>query len=150
MINLKEARTLLRMTQAQFAKFLDIPVTTYQDLENAPGEPAPWVESLIFEKVNRYLESRKVLPLVIDDTAREIHNELDEDLLEGDLQPTDIIQAVIIDDHLVDWYYDEKETEEYMKEADSKERFQYVGDRPHLLSISVRELLFYIEQAPEK
>ena len=147
---LKEYREDMRLTQSQMSLLLGIPLRTYQAYEGGQREPSEWVEKLIYEKLNRYIEEAKSLPLTITDDAIDIFNELQEDLDTGELQGTDIIQAVIVDDELIDWYYNESETLEYMGEASREEVVQYDNDRANIIAMPVRELMFYIEQAPEK
>ncbi len=144
---LKEYREDMRLTQSQMSLLLGIPLRTYQAYEGGQREPSEWVEKLIYEKLNRYIEEAKSLPLTITDDAIDIFNELQEDLDTGELQGTDIIQAVIVDDELIDWYYNESETLEYMGEASREEVVQYDNDRANIIAMPVRELMFYIEQA---
>lgn len=147
---LKEYRDDMRLTQAQMSLLLKMPLRTYQTYEGGQREPAEWVEKLIYEKLNRYMQEAKSLPLTITDDAIDIFNELDEQLQTGELLGTTVIQAVIIDDELIDWYYNESETLEYMGEATPEEIVQYNHDRVHIINIPVRELMFYIEQAHAK
>ena len=138
---LKEYREDMRLTQSQMSLLLGIPLRTYQAYEGGQREPSEWVEKLIYEKLNRYIEEAKSLPLTITDDAIDIFNELQEDLDTGELQGTDIIQAVIVDDELIDWYYNESETLEYIGEASREEVVQYDNDRANIIAMPVRELI---------
>ena len=131
----KAIREKLKMTQVQFSEFLGIPLRTLKAYEADTNKPTPWVHDLIFEKISRYVDGMRVLPLVLDDDARVIYNELDEELLDGILKPTDTIKAVVIDNHLVDWYYND----------DSK--YYKASDESNIVSLSVRELMYFIERA---
>ena len=131
----KEIREKLKMTQVQFSEFLGVPLRTLKAYEAGTNNPTPWVHDLIFEKISRYIDGIQVLPIVLDDDARIIYNEMDEELLDGILKPTDTIKAVVINNHLVDWSY--KEDTNYYE----------ASDESNIVSLSVRELMYYIERA---
>lgn len=128
----KEMRKKLKMTQVQFSEFLGIPLRTLKAYEAGTNKPTPWAHDLIFEKISRYIDGIQVLPIVLDDDARIIYNELDEELLDGILKPTDTIKAVVINNHLVDWYYNDDYS---------------ASDESNIVTLSVRELMYYIERA---
>lgn len=128
----KAIREKLKMTQVQFSEFLGIPLRTLKAYEVDTNKPTPWVHDLIFEKISRYVDGMRVLPLVLDEDARIIYNELDEELRDGILKPTDTIKAVVIDNHLVDWYYNDDYS---------------ASDESNIVSLSVRELMYFIERA---
>ena len=128
----KEIREKLKMTQVQFSEFLGVPLRTLKAYEAGTNNPTPWVHDLIFEKISRYIDGMNVLPLILDDDARVIYNELDEELLDGILKPTDTIKAVVINNHLVDWYYNDDYS---------------ASDESNIVTLSVRELMYYIERA---
>ena len=128
----KAIREKLKMTQVQFSEFLCIPLRTLKAYEAGTNNPTPWVHDLIFEKISRYIDGIQVLPIVLDDDARIIYNELDEELLDGILKPTDTIKAVVINNHLVDWYYNDDYS---------------ASDESNIVTLSVRELMYYIERA---
>lgn len=128
----KAIREKLKMTQVQFSEFLGIPLRTLKAYEAGTNNPTPWVHDLIFEKISRYVDGMRVLPLVLDEDARIIYNELDEELRDGILKPTDTIKAVVIDNHLVDWYYNDDYS---------------ASDESNIVTLSVRELMYYIERA---
>lgn len=128
----KEIREKLKMTQVQFSEFLGIPLRTLKAYEAGTNNPTLWVHDLIFEKISRYIDGIQVLPIVLDDDARIIYNEMDEELLDGILKPTDTIKAVVINNHLVDWYYNDDYS---------------ASDESNIVTLSVRELMYYIERA---
>lgn len=48
---IKDARERLHMTQAEFAKFIDMPKRTLEDWESGKSKPAKYVLEMIMEKV---------------------------------------------------------------------------------------------------
>lgn len=83
------------------------------------------------------------------DIAKELLNDLHEDLLYGVLAPEDEIQVLVEEDVVIDYYYDDKATREDLlraREADETDEMfqqrqkawgQYKEDLPHLKTLNV-------------
>lgn len=83
------------------------------------------------------------------DIAKELLNDLHEDLLYGVLAPEDEIQVLVEEDVIIDYYYNDKATREDLlrvREADETDEMfqqrqkawgQYKEDLPHLKTLNV-------------
>lgn len=83
------------------------------------------------------------------DIAKELLNDLQEDLLYGVIAPEDEIQVLAEEDVIIDYYYDDKATREDLlrgREADETDKEfqqrqkaweQYKKDLPHLKTLNV-------------
>ena len=57
-INIKETRKKVGLSQVEAEKYIGVPHRTWQDLELGKRTPPDYVERLIIEKLLRYKESK--------------------------------------------------------------------------------------------
>ena len=56
---IKDARTAAGLTQQELSDWLSIPKRTLENWEQGSRKPAPWLEALIIEKIERDASSLK-------------------------------------------------------------------------------------------